>query len=140
MYYHWNTFSYFKIHYNTFQIHCNIFKKPWTPLTHVITPFPYSNTLPYTFMYVKKCLAISIFLTFLFWHFILLQSYYGALLYKNVQNCCGISSLYRNIMALAMMNFWESKEWCIFHESHKSYWLVRCLNPQLILWEIINYL
>jgi hypothetical protein len=30
------------------------------------------------------------------------------------------------------------KKWSIFHESHKSYWLIKYLNPKLISWDIIN--
>jgi hypothetical protein len=26
----------------------------------------------------------------------------------------------------------------IFHESHKSYWLIKYLNPKLISWDPIN--
>jgi hypothetical protein len=32
----------------------------------------------------------------------------------------------------------ESNKSCTLHESHKSYWLFKYLNPQLILWNIIN--
>jgi hypothetical protein len=119
-----NAFLCFKIHSYTFQIHYSTFQKPYILLTYVTIPLPYSNIhiLPYT-------LKLSWNLSILYF-FVLFLYYFSKLLWRLIilpKFCCTCHNMFIGI-----------QKWSIFHESHKSYWLIKYLNLNLISWDTIN--
>jgi hypothetical protein len=114
-----STFLCFNIHTYTFQIHYSTFQKPYILLIYIITPLLYSNIL------LKLCWDLSILHIFvlsltLFFKTILAPHY-------STKMSCTCHDMFIGI-----------QNWDIFHEFHKSYWLMKYLNPKLILWDPIN--
>jgi hypothetical protein len=88
-----------------------------------------------------------------FWH--ILQYHYYTLIYFHIHwnwpktslFCTSLSCHYKIAMAphyttklscICHDIFTRIQKWSIFHESHKSYWLIKCLNSKLISWDTIN--
>jgi hypothetical protein len=91
-------------------------------LVYVTIPLIYSNILPYT-LKLSWNLSIPHFFV-LSLHYFLKLSWCLIILLKY---CCTCYDMLTRI-----------QKWSIFHETHKSYWLVKYLNPKLILWDTIN--
>jgi hypothetical protein len=86
-----NTFLYFNIYYNTFQIHCNTF------ITYLWYTLGYHYYTSICFHIHWNCLETSQSWTFLSCH------------YNIFQNCHGASLFYQNVVALAMTCLLQSK-------------------------------
>jgi hypothetical protein len=87
-------------------------------LTYVIIPLPYSNILPYTFIYIE----------------IVMKPLYSLPLHFVTLIC------YKNIMALIMVYLLKFDKKGIFQESHNSFWYVKHLSSLFTSWDTINYL
>jgi hypothetical protein len=120
-----NTFLCFNIHTYPFQIHYNTFQKPYISLTYIIIPLIYSNILSYTSIqdeHVLKPLysAPFCFVTTLFFETVMVP-------HNSTKMSCTCYDMFTGI-----------QKWSIFHESHKSYWFIKYLNPKLIAQNTIN--
>jgi hypothetical protein len=73
-----------------------------------------------------KLSCSSLLCTSLSCHSIIFQKYHGA------------SLLYKHVLTLAHAYLLESNKSSIFHESYKSYWSFKYLNPKLTPWDTIN--
>jgi hypothetical protein len=90
----------------------------YIPLVYVTKPLIYSNMLPY-------CLETSLFCTSLSCYYTIFQNCHGLIILSKC--CCTCHDMFTVI-----------QKWSIFHESHKSYCLIKYLNPNLISWNTIN--
>jgi hypothetical protein len=120
-----NTFLCFNIHTYTFQIYYNTFQKPYILLTCIIIPILYFNILPYPSIYVETNLKALYstplcLITTLFFKIVLAPHYF-------IKMSCTCHDMFIGI-----------QKWSIFHESHKSYWLIKYLYPKLISRNTIN--
>jgi hypothetical protein len=115
-----NTLLCFNIHTYTFQIHYNSFQKPYIFWTYITIPLLYSNILPYTSIYVEIDLkplysAPLCLITKLFFKIVMAPHF-------STKMSCTCHDMFIGI-----------QKWSIFHEFHKSYWLIKYLNPKLII-------
>jgi hypothetical protein len=88
---------------------------------HYYTPISF-HILPYT---LKLSWNLSIMHLF-----VLLLYYFSKLSWRPIilpKCCCTCHDMFIGI-----------QKWSIFHESHKSYWLIKYSNPKLISRDIIN--
>ena len=159
-----NIFLYFNTHMYIFQIHYNTFLKPYTLLTYTTIPLLYSNILPYTSnsgshaSYQLNCKIILSYYRFLSWLCIHPPKYHASVYNRwTLKLSWNLSILHLFVLSLQCFSkfSWRLtilpkfcctyhemligiKKWRIFYDSHKSYWLIKYLNPKLISWDTIN--
>jgi hypothetical protein len=114
-----NTFLCFNILMYTFQIHYSTFQKSYILLTYIAIPLLYSNILPYTSIFVETIMRplysapLSLVTTLLFK--VVMAPHYSTIM------SCTCHDMFTRI-----------RKWSILNKSHKSYWLIKYLNPKLI--------
>jgi hypothetical protein len=95
----------------------------YIPLVYFTITLIYYNMLPYTLKLSWNLSNPHLFVLPLH-YFSKLSWWYLIILPKC---CCTCHDMFTGI-----------QKWTIFHGFHKSYWLVKYLNPKLISWNIIN--
>jgi hypothetical protein len=132
--------NYIEIHYQYNEVHYKYIQMNWKYIyvyfSDTLQYFPktlhtfdiysipllYSNILPYT---LKLSWDLSILHLFvlsltLFFKTVIVPHY-------STKMSCTCHDMFTGI-----------QKWSIFHESHKSYWLIKYLNPKLISWDPLN--
>jgi hypothetical protein len=110
----------------------------YIPLVYFTIPLIYSNMLSYTLKLYWNLFNQHFFVLptlFLSFHYIIFSLLLFCLATTTTimvphilpKCCCTCYDMFTGI-----------QKWSIFHEFHKSYWLVKYLDPKLISWDIIN--